>query len=242
MKRIESKKSVAEKRNMVRSGLLILSVILLVTGVILLLIDPIKRMNRKRITNSALEAFDQKIAASETEEAEWTYVVPRAGNEVEGEGYDFLGNMQIEETVEEEEEEEYVTLNSIGILNISSIGIRYSVWDEASQVALRYGLGHYVDSVMPGEYGNCTILGHNYRDGSMFHNLGNVSIGDEVIFTDIYGNDYYYYVVSSEIVSADDILDYALGNTTDSYRLTLITCTYEYGNTGWRRVVVCEMG
>ena len=165
MKRIESRKTVVAKQNLIRSGLLMLSIILLVTGVILLLIDPIKRMNRSRISNSALEAFDQKIAQSETGETEWTFAVPRTGNEVEGEGYDFLGNMEFEEPTADGGEDDYVILTSIGILNISSINCRYSVWDEATQVSLRYGLGHYVDSVMPGEAGNCTILGHNYRDG-----------------------------------------------------------------------------
>ena len=180
MKRIESRKAAVAKQKLIRSGLLILSIFLLVIGVVLLLIEPIKRMNRSRISNSALAVFDQKIAQSETE---LTYTVPRTGNEVEGEGYDFLGNMQFEETTPSEDEGEYVTLTSIGILNISSINCRYSVWDEASQVSLRYGLGHYVDSVMPGEAGNCTILGHNYRDGSMFHRLDEVQIGDTVEFT-----------------------------------------------------------
>ena len=191
----------------------------------------------KRLDKSTLEIDPKGIR-----EPVATYVVPRRGNEVEGEGYDFIA--ETEETEEEEEEyyDDYVVLNSIGILYIDSINLRYSVWDEASQVSLRYGLGHYEDSVMPGQDGNATILGHNYRDGSMFHKLGNLSIGDEVIFIDLNGNEYYYYVVSSDIVSADDILDYALGNVTDSKRLTLITCTYEYGMTGWRRVVICEPG
>lgn len=242
MKRIDANRKAKSRRNAVNISLIIISIILLIAGIILLLIDPIKRYNRRRISSDALNAIENKIMSTEIEGTIVpTYVVPARGNEVEGEGYDYIG--EIEETEEEEEyyEEEYVVLNSIGILNISSIGVRYSVWDEASQVALRYGLGHYVDSVMPGEQGNATILGHNYRDGSMFHNLGYVNIGDEVIFTDVYGNDYYYYVVSSDIVSADDILNYALGNATGSSTLTLITCTYEYGMTGWRRVVVCEL-
>ena len=66
---------------------------------------------------------------------------------------------------------------------------------------------------MPGEKGNATILGHNYRDGSMFQRLGQVEIGDEVIFTNLDGEDLYFYVVDSEIISADD-----------TYRL----CTGEY--------------
>ena len=74
----------------------------------------------------------------------------------------------------------------------------------------------------------------------MFQRLGQVEIGDEVIFTTNDGEDLYYYVVSSDIVSADELIDYALGDITDETQLTLITCTYEYGMEGWRRVVVCK--
>ena len=244
MKRLETHNKAKTKKTAVSTTLIIVSVVLLLVGIVLLLIDPIKRANRRRISSDALNEVENKIISTDPSvEPVATYVVPRRGNEVEGEGYDFIA--ETEETEEEEGGdyyEEYVTLNSIGILYIDSINLRYSVWDEASQVSLRYGLGHYEDSVMPGQAGNSTILGHNYRDGSMFHKLGNLGIGDEVIFIDLNGNEYYYYVVSSDIVSADDILNYALGDVTDSQRLTLITCTYEYGMTGWRRVVICEPG
>lgn len=240
MKRIDTKVQPGSKRTAVSTGLIIFCVILLIAGIILILIEPIKRMNRRRISSDALKAVESKIISSEPEEEpQMTYVVPRRGNEVEGEGYDFIG--ETEETEEEEDYDSYVVLNSIGILEISSIDIRYPVWDEASQVALRYGLGHYADSVMPGESGNCTILGHNYRDGSMFHKLGRVDIGDEVVFTDLSGNEYVFYVVASEIISADDLLEYALGNITRTRQLTLVTCTYEYGSEGWRRVVICRL-
>ena len=243
MKRVESHNRNGSKKTAVSTTLIIISVVFLIVGIVLLLIDPIKRANRRRISSDALTEVEKKIVSTDpSEEPVATYVVPRRGNEVEGEGYDFIAETEEEEEEEEEYYEDYVTLNSIGILYIDSIHIRYSVWDEASQVSLRYGLGHYEDSVMPGQDGNATILGHNYRDGSMFHRLGDISIGDEVIFIDLNGNEYYYYVVSSDIVSADDILDYALGDVTDSKRLTLITCTYEYGMTGWRRVVICEPG
>ena len=94
---------------------------------------------------------------------------------------------------------------------------------------------------MPGEKGNATILGHNYRDGSMFQRLGQVEIGDEVIFTNLDGEDLYFYVVDSEIISADELIDYVTGDITDEKQLTLVTCTYEYGMEGWRRVVICRM-
>jgi len=215
------------------------AVLLMLTGIVLLLIEPIKRFNRRRISNEALSAIEKKIEST-ADEAEMTFVVPKNGNEVEGEDYDF-----IEETEETAEEEEYsgetVVLNSIGILSISKINCRYSVWDEATQVSLRYGLAHYPDSVMPGEKGNATIMGHNYRDGSMFHRLGELKAGDKVVFTGKDGVDRVFYVEESKIVSSDDLLDYALGNITDERQLTLVTCTYEYGRYGWRRIIICKM-
>ena len=240
MKKIDSHKTQNAKQRAVRAGLLVLSALLLVTGVILLLIDPIKRANRQNIANDAMRSLEEKIYASDTEETQWTYIVPRTGNEVEGEDYDFIG--ETEETEDEGGSGDMVVLNAIGILEISRINCRYTVWDEATQVSLRYGLGHYVDSVMPGEAGNCTILGHNYRDGSMFHKLDQVQIGDTVEFTAADGTYMTFHVVENKIVSADEILGYALGSASDSAQLTLVTCTYENGEWyGLRRIVICEM-
>jgi len=240
VKRLSTYRETGSKRISVSTILVFISIALLITGIILLLIEPIKRLNRKKISGDALKTIESKIAATEESVPQITYVVPARGNEVEGESYDFVGETEEEEEEEDYDDDEYVVLNSIGILEIDSINIRYPVWDEATQVALRYGLGHYVDSVMPGEKGNATILGHNYRDGSMFHYLGSVDIGDEVVFTDLYGNETVFYVTDSLIVDADDLLDYAVGEITRTRQLTLVTCTYEYGMKGWRRVVICR--
>ena len=221
-----------------QKGFIAFAVLLMIAGIILILFEPIKRLNRRRISNEALNAIEKKIEST-ADEAEMTFVVPKNGNEVEGEDYDFIE--ETEETHEEEYTGETVVLNSIGILSISKINCRYSVWDEATQVSLRYGLAHYPDSVMPGEKGNATIMGHNYRDGSMFHKLGELKAGDKVVFTGKDGSEKVFYVEESKIVSADDLLDYALGNITDERQLTLVTCTYEYGRYGWRRIVICKM-
>ena len=124
MKRIESDKEVNNKQKAIRSALVVLSILLLVVGIILLLIDPIKRMNRKRIQEDALSVIGSKIAASETDPVQMTYVVPKRGNEAEGEGYDFLSP---EETEEEEDDYGYVTLTPIGILRIGAINVSYTV-------------------------------------------------------------------------------------------------------------------
>ena len=114
MKRIFLNSKPGTKSTFISTGLIILSVILLVAGIILIMIDPIKRFNRRRISADALKTVESKIRTSETvdvqdkEEPQMTYIVPRKGNEVEGEAFDYIG--ETEETEEEEEyyEEEYV--------------------------------------------------------------------------------------------------------------------------------------
>ena len=247
MKRVDQNRKSKSRKTAINTVLIVAAAILLIAGVILLLIEPIKRHNRKKISEDALTVISEKIEATE-EEVEITYTVPAAGNEVAGEeeGYDVIedGEEEIEYEFEEEPEQgggSTVSLKSIGILSIGKIKISYSVWDEATKVSLRYGLGHYPGSVMPGETGNATILGHNYKDGTMFHNLGKLKKGDKVVFKSAEGKEMTFVVEESKIIKASDLKKYVAGDITDKKQLTLVTCTYEYGRKGWRRVVICKL-
>ena len=245
MKRTVQRKNSKSRKTSVNIALIIIAAVLLIAGLILLMIEPVKRYNRKKISEDALTVISEKIEA--TEEVEMTYTVPATGNEVAGEeeGYDIIGDEEDPDSMFQEEPEansgQMVSLNSIGILSIGKIKISYSVWDEATKVSLRYGLGHYPGSVMPGEKGNATILGHNYKDGTMFHNLGKLKKGDKVVFKSAEGNEMTFVVEDSKIINANDLSKYVAGDITDERQLTLITCTYEYGRKGWRRVVICKL-
>lgn len=254
MKRIDRNKEIIKTKTNIKKKttvLIIACVILLVVGLVFLMIEPIKRYNRQKIASEALAAVSEKIDSIETsetvdstEEVKITYTVPATGNEVPGEeeGYDIGGEESEEAGVLEESPDTsaYVTLNSIGILKINAIGVNYSVWDEATKVSLRYGLGHYPASVMPGEAGNATILGHNYKNGTMFHNLGKLKKGDKVVFKSKSGKEITFVVEESKIISADDLNKYIGADVSSDPQLTLVTCTYEYGRKGWRRVVICK--
>ena len=251
MKRIDQHKKKKSRKTAVNVVMVVVIALLLIAGVILIMIEPIKRYNRKKISAEALTVISEKIEA--TEEVEITYTVPATGNEVAGEeeGYDIIGDeeetTEVEDVIFEEAPEtnsgssEMVSLKSIGILSIGKIKISYSVWDEATKLSLRYGLGHYPDSVLPGEVGNATILGHNYKDGTMFHNLGKLKKGDKVVFKSSDGKEMTFVVEESKIINANDLSKYVAGNITDERQLTLVTCTYEYGRKGWRRVVICKL-
>jgi LPXTG-site transpeptidase (sortase) family protein len=219
-----------KKRKKINNVLLIVSIVLCVAGVALLLVDPIKNKMRKKAVNDGLEAIESQMQSTDPT-AEMTFVVPINGNEIEGEGYDYFGDEIEGTTVNIEEElsasDGYATLNGIGIIDIESIDCRIPVWDEATVLSLRYGAGHYQDSVMPGENGNCSILAHHMREtGSMFNRLDEVQTGDIVRLEMIDGTVYEYEVDSISVISAEELDARIAGDYFSDPRITLVTCTY----------------
>ncbi|SEW28208.1 LPXTG-site transpeptidase (sortase) family protein [Ruminococcaceae bacterium KH2T8] len=223
------KQKLKKKRRRINNVLLIVSIVLCIAGIALLLVDPIKNKMRKKAVNEGLSAIESQINSTDPN-VEMTFVVPVNGNEIEGEGYDYFGD-DIEGTVNIEDElsasDGYATLNGIGIIDIESIECRIPVWDEATVLSLRYGAGHYPDSVMPGENGNCSILAHHMREtGSMFNRLDEVQYGDLVRLEMVDGNVYTYEVDTIEIISAEELDARIAGSYYSDARITLVTCTY----------------
>ena len=234
--------------------LMILSILLLVAGLICLVIEPIKSWRRKQITNNALSLIESDITQNSglsLESGAITYVVPRDGNEVAGESIDYYGDDEdvlssLQSQVEQEEKNlpENVTLTCVGILKIDDIDLEIPVWNESSRIALRYGLGLYEQSVLPGEVGNSTILGHrNQHTSTMFYRLKEVEAGDVVRFTKTDGTELVFTVDEVRIVPPDELLSSIDGDITDKIQLTLVTCANGengYGE-GYRRLVICHM-
>lgn len=221
-------------------GLLVLAILLFVAGVALLLVDPIRAYKRAKKAEEGLGVVEAQIAqiqeagSDSEEEPVVTFVVPKDANAIDGEEYDyFTDNEEDQAAMSSMLEEEmnnmpdYVTLTAIGVLNIDSVGINIAVWDEATVVSLRYGGGHYVDSVLPGEKGNCTILAHHMRrSDTMFHKLDQVQLDDEIKFTDVKGHTYTYVVDEIKIIHGYELEDNIIGDITDTRQITLVTCSY----------------
>ena len=256
MKVIEdSRKAKRDKNRGGSNVLLILAAVLILTGIICLLIEPIKSWRRQKITSDALGAVASEITQESLltmgEDAVITYVVPKEGNEVAGESYDYYGDdeediLALKQQVEDKEKNlpSKVVLTCAGILKIEKIDLELPVWTESSRIALRYGLGLYEDSVLPGEKGNSTILGHrNQHTGTMFYRLKEVKAGDRVDFITADGHELLFTVDEVKIVNSKELLDHITGDITDSIQLTLVTCAngeQGYGE-GARRLVICHM-
>ena len=127
-----------------------------------------------------------------------------------------------------ENTEEEVNLDSINgytpiaIMEIPSIKLKQPVVEGITEDVIKYFLGKFPESTMPGEVGNFAFAGHRVSDFTdAFINLYKVKPGDKVIVTTKSGK-YTYEVDESFIVEPEqvEVLD-----TADYEKITLITCT-----------------
>lgn len=238
--------------------LIIISALLLLTGIGFLLVEPIKSMRRGQITDDAMNAMEsvisQQMTAPETSESdevpkdlEETFIVPGNGNEIPGEEYDFIGDGDEEdESVKkfvasrEAKLPKNVTLTCIGVLRIEKINKKLPVWNSTSSVALRYGVGLYEGSVRPGKNGNAAILGHNMLNTTLFSKLKLCSVGDIVEYITLDGKVHKYRIDDIKIIYKDKLGKFCDKDASNEPQLTLITCANEDYGHGYRRAVICH--
>lgn len=235
------------KRKIVNRIMTTLIVLLLIAAAVLLLIDPIKNYRRKKLVNDAVTDIKEQINTQPElltlDVPEITYVVNKNDVKIEGEEMEFYGTAEEQEIQRKEFEEayaslpDYVSLNCIGLIEIESIGQCDPIWDNDSIVDLRYGIGHHQTSVLPGEEGNCCLLGHHMRvEGVFFNKLIDVKIGDIVKITTIDGKEYSYEVDDRQIVDPVNLHDYVDADDGYGTQITLVSCTYT--DQGTMRIVV----
>lgn len=111
---------------------------------------------------------------------------------------------------------------TLAVLTIPSINLEVAVREGTGSASLKYSVGHYARSAMPGETGNCVIMGHrNYTYGEFFNRLNELAAGDTLTLERA-GNQYTYTVDEAFVVEPDDT---DVLNPAEDAVLTLITCT-----------------
>lgn len=104
----------------------------------------------------------------------------------------------------------------IGILRIPELELELPIMSQWSYKQLKIAPCRYTGSAY---LNNMTICAHNYS--SHFGGLKNLSIGDEVSFTDMDGNKFFYRVAELETLQPSAIEEM----TNSPWDLTLFTCT-----------------
>lgn len=119
----------------------------------------------------------------------------------------------------------------IGILNIPKINLEIGIIEGVSYEDIKYVVGHFPRSPMPGEKGNFSIAGHRISYfGQAFKDIDKLEKGDKVKVT-YNGKEYTYEVTDMYEVTPNETE--ALNPTKDA-TITIVTCTTDAKN----RVIV----
>ncbi len=126
--------------------------------------------------------------------------------------------------------------DAIGTLFIPRIDLEAGVFPGTSQKLLAKGPGHYEETPLPGEKGNCAIAGHRTMHGHPFRHLDQLEKGDEIM---IYTADakFTYSVIEQKVVKPTDLSVIA---PTEEAMLTLTAC-HPVGSARQRLVIVAQL-
>jgi len=105
----------------------------------------------------------------------------------------------------------------IGRIEIARLGVSVMIIEGADGRTLRRAAGHVPGTALPGQLGNVGITAH--RD-TFFRPLRNIQMDDVITLTTLQGV-YRYSVVSTKIVSPEDV---EVLDSTGGEVLTLVTC------------------
>lgn len=113
--------------------------------------------------------------------------------------------------------------DNIGSITIPAINRKLPIIQGTGVNELKKGVGHFTQSVLPGEEDNCVISGH--RD-TVFRKIGDLKIGDELIVQTSAGT-FTYEVNGTRIVHEDDKtvivpMDHAVLTMTTCYPFNFI--------------------
>ena len=125
----------------------------------------------------------------------------------------------------------------IGRMEVQRLGVSVVVMEGTSNKTLRRAVGHIAGTALPGQPGNVGIAGH--RD-TFFRPLRNIQPDDIITLATLRG-EYRYRVVSTKVVSPDDV---AVLNSDGNEILTLVTCYpfYYVGSAPDRFIVRARVG
>ena len=107
--------------------------------------------------------------------------------------------------------------DNIGSLIIPTLKRKLPILQGTNGEELKKGVGHFTQSVLPGEKDNCVLSGH--RD-TVFRQIGNLKIGDQLI-VQTYAGTFTYEVNGTRIVHENDKTVIV---PTEHAVLTLTTC------------------
>lgn len=190
----------------------LITLIIIVVGVITFLaVDFIRNSNINNDASDAADRFEGEVSKQNKTDTNTEEVTLNIQSEdIVMNGTSDFTNM-------------YKGFPMVGTIEIPKINLKYPVLEKASKDAIEVSVA--VDAG-PGlnKVGNTVIVGHNYRNGTFFSDLKNVSNGDKVYITDLSGVKLEYTIYNIYTTTPEDS-DYIDRDTNGKREITLKTCT-----------------
>jgi len=126
--------------------------------------------------------------------------------------------------------------DNFGSLTMPTLKQKFPIIQGTDDEELKKGVGHFVESALPGEEDNCVLSGH--RD-TVFTKIGELQIGDPLIVQTSVGT-FTYEVSETKIVEKEDTTVIV---PTNIARLTMTTC-YPFrflGDAPQRYIVIANL-
>lgn len=113
-------------------------------------------------------------------------------------------------------------IDAIGIMVIPKINVKVLVAEGTEDEKLKYYVGHFENTALPGEKGNFAVAGHrNYIYNEMFRDVNQLEAGDDIIVRTAKG-EFTYKVKEQKVIEPTDV---DILDPTDDSTVTLVTCT-----------------
>jgi sortase A len=111
---------------------------------------------------------------------------------------------------------------TIGIISIPKIELNVTLSEGIDASTLKYAVGHFTGTSMPGNKGNFCVAGHrSYAYNEYFNRLDELGVGDKITVTTVTG-EFTYEVYESKVVKPEET---SVLNNTENPEITLVTCT-----------------
>lgn len=118
----------------------------------------------------------------------------------------------------------YKGFEVVGTIQIPAINIKYPILAKNTKKSLETSVVLMYTSNGLNRAGNSVIIGHNYRNGTMFSNVKKLEKGDVIYITDTQGKKVKYTIYSIYRTSGSDS-KYITRNTAGAREISLSTCT-----------------
>lgn len=197
-----------------RKLIYILPLTLIIIGILVIVTITVMDLNARQKQQALIDAYISNSASKNNADP--------AGNDNLEKNPDLKSNNARIDTEDTSSQQNNPAIETIAILSIPRVNLTLAVAKGVGDDVLKYALGHYEDTAMPGQPGNFSVIGHrNYAFGKFLNRLDEVEAGDNIIVN--YQDKKYEYIVT-DILVVEPTDTWVLDPTHDA-QITLITCT-----------------